>query len=80
MAYLIATPTEAMIGVDAALKRARVKLSKFFGPPTETNFGGAYLVGELADVEASALAFTEAIQEVLTSPLGGMIRPKRERR
>ncbi len=80
IAYLIATPTEAMIGLDAALKRARTRLTKFFGPPTETNFGGGYLVGALADVEAAASAFTEAIHEVVGSPKAGMIRPSRERR
>ncbi|MBI2376378.1 MAG: ethanolamine utilization microcompartment protein EutL [Deltaproteobacteria bacterium] len=80
IAYLIATPTEAMIGVDAALKRSRVRLAKLFAPPTETNFAGGYLVGDLADVEAAATAFVEAIHEVLTAPMAGMVRPARERR
>lgn len=80
MAYLIATPTEAMVGLDAALKSADVKMTKFFGPPTETNFAGGYLVGELADVQAAANAFTNAIHEVVTGPMAGMVRPMRERR
>ncbi len=80
MAYLIAPPMEAMIGLDAALKAANVRLAKFFPPPSETNYAGAYLVGELADVEASARAFTEAIDAVVSSPLGGLVRPMRERR
>lgn len=80
LAYLIAPPVEAMVGLDAALKAADVKLQKFFGPPTETNFAGAYLSGELPDVEAAARAFTEAIEAVVLSPLGGLVRPERERR
>lgn len=80
MAYLIAPPIESVIGVDAALKAADVRLAKYFGPPTETNYGGAYLVGELADVEAAARAFTEAIIDVIGSPLHGLRRPERERR
>lgn len=80
LAYLIAPPVEAMIGLDAALKATRVTLQKFFGPPTETNFAGAYLTGDVADVEAAAAAFTEAIEGVVTSPLGGLVRPERERR
>jgi len=79
MAYLIAPPIEAVIGVDAALKAANVKLARFFGPPTETNFAGAYLVGELADVEAAARAFTEAIATVVERPMSGLMRPERER-
>lgn len=80
LAYLIAPPVEALVGLDAALKAANVTLQKFFGPPTETNFAGAYLTGSLPDVEEAARAFTEAIEEVVSSPLGGLVRPERERR
>lgn len=80
LAYLIAPPVEAMVGLDAALKVSNVTLQKFFGPPTETNFGGGYLTGELADVEAAAAEFTRAIEAVVLSPLGGLVRPERERR
>lgn len=80
LAYLIAPPVEAMVGLDAALKVAKVTLQKFFGPPTETNFGGGYLTGELADLEAAAAEFTRAIEGVVLSPLGGLVRPERERR
>lgn len=79
LAYLIAPPMEASIGLDAALKAADVKLQKFFGPPTETNFAGAWLSGALADVQAAAQAFTEAIAGVVTAPLEGLVRPMRER-
>lgn len=80
MAYLIAPPLEAVIGVDAALKAADVRLATWMPPPSETNFAGAYLVGDLADVEASAVAFVEAIRDIVRSPLGGLRRPMRERR
>jgi ethanolamine utilization protein EutL len=80
LAYLIATPNEALVGLDAALKVANVRLAKFFGPPTETNYAGGYLVGALADVQAAAQAFTEAIEDVVTRPLAGLVRPARERR
>jgi ethanolamine utilization protein EutL len=80
LAYLVATPNEALIGLDAALKAAPVKLAKFFGPPTETNFAGGYLSGALADVEAAAAAFVEAVESVVTRPLAGLVRPMRERK
>ncbi len=79
MAYLIAPPIEATVGLDAALKAANVKLARWFGPPTETNFAGGYLVGDLADVEASARAFSEAIETVVKGPMAGLVRPERER-
>ncbi len=80
LGYFIATPNEALIGLDAALKVAPVKLAKFFGPPTETNFAGGYLTGSLADVQAAAEAFVEAIASVTERPLAGLVRPMRERR
>lgn len=79
LAYLIAPPMEAMIAVDAALKAAPVRLCKLFPPPTETNFAGAYLTGSVADVEAAAAAFVEAIGTVVRAPLAGLRRPARER-
>jgi ethanolamine utilization protein EutL len=80
LAYLIAPPVEAMLGLDAALKAANVKLAKFFGPPTETNYAGAYLTGSLADVQAAAAAFSDAVATVVRAPMSGLIRPERERR
>ncbi|MCU0695183.1 MAG: ethanolamine utilization microcompartment protein EutL [Myxococcaceae bacterium] len=80
LAYLIAPPTEALVGLDAALKSANVKLVKFFGPPTETNFAGGYLSGSVADVHAAARAFTEAVVSVIRAPQAGLVRPERERR
>lgn len=61
MAYLIAPPLEAVIGLDAALKAADVTLQRSFAPPTPTNFAGGYLTGPLEQCEAAAVAFAEAI-------------------
>jgi ethanolamine utilization protein EutL len=80
MAYLIAPPAESVVAVDRALKVAAVELRKYFGPPTETNFGGAYLGGELPAVEAAARAFAEAVLEVAERPLEAARRPERLRR
>jgi len=68
MAYLIAPPIEAVIGLDAALKAARVELQKSFAPPTNTNFGGGYLAGDLEECEAAATAFARAIVALARSP------------
>jgi ethanolamine utilization protein EutL len=68
MAYLIAPPLESMVGLDAALKAAPVRVAKWFGPPSETNFGGGYLVGDLPSCEAAARAFAAAIVDVARAP------------
>jgi ethanolamine utilization protein EutL len=80
LAYLIAPPIEAMVAIDAALKSADVKLVNFFAPPSETNFGGAYLSGSLSACEAAAAAFAAKVIEVAKSPLEAARRPSRERR
>lgn len=69
MAYLIAPPLESIVGLDAALKAAPVRLAKWFGPPSETNYGGGYLVGEIDDCEAAARAFAAAVIDVARRPL-----------
>src|SRR5687767_4128112 len=68
IAYLIAPPLESIIGLDAALKAAPVTLRKWFGPPSETNFGGGYLAGSLPDCEAAARAFAAAVVDVARHP------------
>jgi ethanolamine utilization protein EutL len=68
MAYLIAPPLESMVGLDAALKAAPVKLAKWFGPPSETNYGGGYLVGDLPSCEAAARAFAAAVVDISRAP------------
>ncbi|MDZ4678181.1 MAG: ethanolamine utilization microcompartment protein EutL [Oligoflexia bacterium] len=69
LAYLIATPIEAMIGLDAAMKAARVELAKFYGPPTETNFAGGLLSGDQTECEQAARAFAEAVAQVAQNPI-----------
>ncbi|HEY4392810.1 MAG TPA: ethanolamine utilization microcompartment protein EutL, partial [Polyangia bacterium] len=71
LAYLIAPPLESVIALDAACKAARVRVAKWFGPPSETNFGGAYLSGELPACEAAARAFAAAIVDLCAAPTGG---------
>ncbi|MCM3768520.1 ethanolamine utilization microcompartment protein EutL [Neobacillus niacini] len=68
LAYLIAPPLEAMVGLDAALKAANVRLCVFYGPPTETNFGGGLLTGSQSSCKAAAEAFAETIKKIALSP------------
>jgi ethanolamine utilization protein EutL len=80
LAYLIAPPLESVVAVDAALKAANVTLVKHIPPPSETNFGGAFLTGDLPEVEAAAVAFVEAVRAVAGRPLAALRRPDRLRR
>ncbi|HEY2748733.1 MAG TPA: ethanolamine utilization microcompartment protein EutL [Polyangia bacterium] len=68
LAYLIAPPLESMVAFDAALKAAAVRVAKWFGPPTETNYGGGYLVGDLPACEAAARAFAAAVVDIARAP------------
>jgi ethanolamine utilization protein EutL len=68
MAYLIAPPLESVVAIDAACKAAEVRLTKWFGPPSETNFGGGYLVGDQPACEAAARAFAAAVLDVCAAP------------
>lgn len=70
MAYLVAPPIEATIGLDAALKAADVRAVKVVTPPTETNFACAWLTGTLDACEAAAVAYASAVVEVATRPVG----------
>jgi ethanolamine utilization protein EutL len=69
IAYLIAPPLEAMIGLDAALKAADVQIQVFYGPPTETNFAGGLLTGSQSACMAAAEAFRAAVKQVARNPL-----------
>lgn len=69
LAYLIAPPLESVYGLDAALKAADVTLKKFFGPPSETNFGGGLLTGSQSACQAAADAFRETIIEIADQPI-----------
>lgn len=68
MAYLIAPPLEAMVGLDAALKAAQVEMKVFYGPPSETNFAGGLLTGDQAACRAACEAFAEAVCKIAASP------------
>lgn len=68
IAYLIAPPLEAMYGLDAALKAADVKMAAFYGPPSETNFGGGLLTGSQSACKAACDAFAQAVQYVADNP------------
>jgi ethanolamine utilization protein EutL len=69
LAYLIAPPLEAIYGIDAALKAADVQLCQFYGPPSETNFGGGLLTGSQSACQAAADAFAEAVSDVAKDPV-----------
>ncbi|WP_240376770.1 ethanolamine utilization microcompartment protein EutL [Bacillus piscicola] len=68
LAYLIAPPLEAMYGLDAALKAADVQLVTFYGPPTETNFGGGLLTGTQSACKAAADAFRDSVMDTAQDP------------
>ena len=68
LAYLIAPPLEAMVGLDAALKAADVRLCKLYAPPSETNFGGGLLTGTQSACHAAAAAFGERVKEIAQRP------------
>ena len=71
LAYLIAPPLEGMYALDAALKAADVRLCKFYGPPSETNFGGGLLAGTQSACDAACAAFAAAVAEVAAAPTRG---------
>lgn len=68
MAYLVAPPMEATIGLDAAMKAAAVRAVKVMTPPTETNFAAAWLTGTLDECEAAAVAYAAAVVDVAGAP------------
>ena len=68
MAYLIAPPMEAVLALDQALKVADVEMKVFWAPPSETNFAGGLLVGDLPSVEAAAAAFQETVLDLAATP------------
>ena len=68
LAYLIAPPLEAMYALDVALKSADVRLVSFYGPPSETNFGGGLLTGSQSACQSACDAFAEAVKFVAENP------------
>ncbi len=71
LAYLIAPPVEAMVGIDAALKAASVEPGVFYLPPTETNFAGALFTGTESACKAACEAFAAAVCNIAADPKGG---------
>ena len=69
LSYLIAPPLEAMYALDMALKAADVRLAAFYGPPSETNFGGGLLTGSQSACKAACEAFAAAVQLAAELPL-----------
>ncbi|CQR25599.1 ethanolamine utilization protein EutL [Streptococcus varani] len=69
IAYLIAPPAEAMVGLDAALKAADVSIGAFYGPPSETNFAGGLLVGSQSACRAACDAFARTIESIASNPI-----------
>ena len=51
------------------MKAADVELVEFFGPPSETNFGGGLLTGSQSACNAACSAFAEAVRAVADRPL-----------
>lgn len=68
LAYLIAPPLEAVVGLDEAMKAADVTLAALYEPPSETNFGGGLLTGSQSACRAAALAFEAAVRDISEKP------------
>ena len=69
LAYLIAPPLEAMVGLDGAIKAADVTLCKLYAPPSETNFAGGLLTGTRSACEAACDAFRAAVEKIAMHPV-----------
>lgn len=68
LAYLIAPPLEAVVGLDEAMKAADVTLAALYEPPSETNFGGGLLTGSQSACRAAALAFEATVRDIAEKP------------
>jgi len=68
LAYLIAPPLEATLGLDAAMKAAGVEMKVFYEPPSETNFAGGLLTGTQSACRAACTAFQDTVLDVAVSP------------
>lgn len=68
LAYLVAPPLEAAVGLDEALKAADVELVKLFEAPTETNFGGGLLTGTQSACNAACAAFAQTVKAIAARP------------
>ena len=68
LAYLIAPPLEAVVGLDEAMKASDVVLTALFEPPSQTNFGGGLLTGTQSACAAACEAFAQAVKDVVRRP------------
>ena len=68
LAYLVARPLEAGVGLDESRKSSDVELAALFEPPSETNFGGGLLTGTQSACNAACAAFAEAVKAVAARP------------
>ena len=68
IAYLIATPNEGLVALDAALKAADVTIVSLTMPPSETNYMGVMLTGDQPACRAAAMAFQDKVLEVANNP------------
>ena len=57
------------MGLDEALKAARVELKVFYGPPTETNFAGGLLTGKQYACQMACEAFAQTVKKIAADPL-----------
>ena len=71
LAYLVAPPVEALVGLDAALKASDVDLMQYFAPPTETNFSGGLLTGTQRACQPACDACAAAVTELAAHPKEG---------
>ena len=68
IAYLVATPNEGLVALDAALKAADVTIVSLTMPPSETNYMGVMLTGDQPACAAAAAAFRNKVVEVANNP------------
>lgn len=69
LAYLIAPPIESIYALDVAMKAADVEMAAFYGPPSETNFGGGLLTGSQSACKAACDAFADGVKFVAENPM-----------
>jgi ethanolamine utilization protein EutL len=69
IAYLVATPNEGLVALDAALKAADVTIVALTMPPSETNYMGVMLTGDQPACAAAAAAFRNKVLEVASNPI-----------
>ncbi len=69
IAYLIAPPLEGLMGLDAALKAAAVRIVSYTAPPSETNYMGVMLTGDQPACKAATIAFRDTVLEIAQNPM-----------